>query len=399
MAPGSVRDLAWLCAIGVFVAIAQSMTLPLVALYAQSLGAAPGAIGLVLGVGFVLPVLTAISIGTWVDRVGARRMILAGAIGLAIAPVLPVIAPSLAALALLQIVSGVSHLSGVVAAQSYVARVAGPRERNFGWYTTFVSVGQLVGPFAVGVAIELLGYRGALVLSGSTGLAAALLSRGLPPVAVRAVEAPSPSHAMPRSPTYSPKSDLVTHPPLRLALLASGATLFALGVHQTFFPIYLDVQSISPAWIGGLVSLRALSAILVRPFLAPLGRLVGRRSVMLGLTLLLCGVGLALIPMGSAVGLFATASVLLGIGSGIAQPMTMVVLSDHVLSERRGAALGARLSINFLALGLSTILLGAAIPVLGYAASFLLCGAIPAFVAVWVGLGKTGLEAPQPILP
>src|SRR6056297_3128185 len=121
MVPGSVRDLAWLCAIGAFVAVAQSMTLPLVALYAQSLGAAPTAIGLVLGVGFVLPVLTAISIGTWVDRVGARRMILAGAIGLAIAPVVPVLAPSLAALALLQIVSGVSHLSGVVAAQSYVA--------------------------------------------------------------------------------------------------------------------------------------------------------------------------------------------------------------------------------------------------------------------------------------
>lgn len=380
-------------------AVAQSMTLPLVALYSQRLGAAPGAIGLVLGVGFVLPVLTAISIGTWVDRVGARRMILAGAIGLAVAPVLPVLAPSLAALALLQIVSGVSHLSGVVAAQSYVARLAGPRERNFGWYTTFVSLGQLVGPLAVGVAIELLGYRGALVLSGSTGVAAALLSRGLPPVAVRAVKASCPSHAMPRTTTYSPKSELLMNPPLRLALLASGATLFALGVHQTFFPIYLDVQNISPALIGGLVSLRALSAILVRPFLVPLGRLVGRRSVMLGLTLLLCGVGLALIPMGSTVGLFATASVLLGIGSGIAQPMTMVVLSDHVLSERRGTALGARLSINFLALGLSTVVLGAVIPVLGYAASFLLCGAVPAFVAIWVGLGKTRLEAPQPNLP
>lgn len=399
MVPGSIRDLAWLCAIGAFVAIAQSMTLPLVALYAQRLGAAPGAIGLVLGAGFVLPVLTAISVGTWVDRVGARRMILAGAIGLAVAPVLPVLAPSLAALALLQIVSGVAHLSGVVAAQSYVARVAGPRERNFGWYTTFVSVGQLVGPFAVGVAIELLGFRGALVLSGATGLAAALSSRGLPPVTVRAVEAPDRSHAMPRARTFSTRSDLITHPPLRLALLASGATLFALGVHQTFFPIYLDVQRISPAAIGGLVSLRALSAILVRPFLAPLGRLVGRRSVMLGLTLLLCGVGLALIPMGSTVGLFAIASVLLGIGSGIAQPMTMVVLSDHVLSERRGAALGARLSINFLALGLSTILLGAAIPVLGYAASFLVCAAIPASVAMWIWLGRARLEAPQPILP
>lgn len=206
-----------------FVAVAQSLALPLVALYSQELGAAPQAIGLVLGVGFVLPVLAAVSIADWVDRIGARRMVVAGAIGLAVAPVIPWIEPSLIALAAMQVVMGVAHLGSVVAAQSYVARIGGPRERNFGWYTTFVSVGQLAGPFVLGLALESTGYPGALATSAAVGVAAAGLAVGLRPLGD--ADAPAASAA----PGASRKRDLASSRPLRLALVASGATLFALG--------------------------------------------------------------------------------------------------------------------------------------------------------------------------
>lgn len=386
---GPTRELAWLCVIGVAVAVAQSMTLPLVALHAGSLGAAPQAIGLVLGAGFVLPVVTAVGIGGWVDRLGAPRMILVGALGLAVGPLVPAALPSLATLTVLQVVTGVAHLAGVVAAQSYVARIAGPRERNFGMYTTFVSFGQLLGPFAVGAAIDGMGYRGALLVTAGAGVVAAALSRALPRLPRRhdAPEAPPPRRTRHR--------ELVRAPSLRLALGASGATLFALGVHQTFFPVYLDLQHLSPTLIGVLVGLRALSAIAVRPFLAPLGRLVGQRSTTLGLTLAFCALGLAFIPLGSTVTLFAIASILVGVGSGVSQPMTMVVLADHVPAERRGAALGARLSMNFLALGMSTVLLGAIIPLFGYGPSFVVCALVPAAVAVWVWRGGARLETPR----
>ena len=365
------------------------MTLPLVALYSQALGATPALIGIVLGTGFVLPVLTAVYLGGWVERLGAPRMILLGALGLATAPLIPALCPSLLALAMLQIAAGLSHLAGVVAAQSYVARISGSRERNFGWYTTLVSLGQLIGPFALGAIIEVLGYRGALVASGGAGVVAAGLSRLLP----RLSECPT-GGAVPLPSTID-GPELSANRPLRAALLASGATLFALGVHQTFFPVYLDTQHISSTLIGILVGLRALASIAVRPFLAPLGKAVGQRSVMLGVTLLLCGLGLALIPLGNVVALFAAASVLLGLGSGISQPLTMVVLSDHVHQARRGTALGARLSVNFFALGLSTLLLGALIPVLGYATSFIACAILPATVGAWVWRGGTRLEAPH----
>lgn len=369
------------------------MTLPLVALYSQELGAAPRAIGIVLGAGFVLPVLAAISIGDWVDRIGARRMVVAGAIGLAVAPLIPWLEPGLITLTAMQVVMGVAHLGSVVAAQSYVARIEGPRERNFGWYTTFVSVGQLVGPFALGVALESFGYPGALVTSMAVGIAAAGLALGLRPSGHPPGRSPSTASAASR------KRDLATSRPLRLALLASAATLFALGVHQTFFPVYLDRQGIGAGSIGVLVGLRALAAILVRPFLGPLGRLVGGRAVLLGVTLALCALGLALMPMGPSLAVFALASVVLGVGSGVSQPMTMVVLSDHVDAVRRGAALGARLSVNFLALGLATVTIGAAVPIVGYSVAFVAGALLPLSAAAMVVRGGAQLEAPPRTAP
>lgn len=359
------------------------MTLPLVALYSLALGASPTVIGVVLGAGFVLPVVAAVSVGGWVDRVGAPRMILVGAIGLASAPIIPVLLPDLMALVALQVVAGLAHLTAVVAIQSYVARIGGSRETNFGWYTTLVSVGQLTGPFLVGLLIEVVGYSSAFMVSAGAGVLAALASRALPRLTKDRVD-------------KAERPDLPTKPakgtpsrPLCAALLTSGATLFALGVHQTFYPVYLDTQNVSPTLIGALVGLRALAAIAIRPFLAHLGRLVGNRTVMLGVTLMLCAVALALVPLGNSILMFAAASVLLGLGSGVSQPLTMVVLSDHVKPARRGAALGARLSVNFLALGLSTFLVGAFIASLGYSASFVLCATLPAGVAIWMLLADS----------
>lgn len=381
-----MQTLVWLCAIGLSVAVSQAMMLPLAALYSLELGASPALIGIVLGAGFVLPVVAAVSVGGWVDRVGAPRMILVGAIGLALAPIIPVLLPGLLALVALQVVAGLSHLAAVVAVQSYVARIGGSREKNFGWYTTLVSLGQLIGPFLVGILIEVLGYSSAFIVSAGTGLLAALASRALPRLPKNEIDKAERSGL-----STNPASGL-SNQPLRTALLTSGATLFALGVHQTFYPVYLDTQDISPTLIGALVGLRALAAIAIRPFLAYLARLVGNRSIMLGVTLMLCAVALALLPLGNSVLMFAAASILLGLGSGVSQPLTMVVLSDHVKPARRGAALGARLSVNFLALGLSTLLIGALIASLGYATSFVAGALLPGLAAAWLLRGGGRLD-------
>ncbi len=388
--PGGRRELVWLCVTGAFIAITQSMTLPLVALYSQALDAGPSLTGLVLTAGFVLPIMCAVPVGHWVDRLGAKPVITLGALGLALAPLWPVLYPSLVTLALLQLLTGIAHLGSVVAAQSYTSRLAGSRERNFGWYSTLVSLGQLVGPFLLGGLIEIRGYRSTLVVSGISAVGAAIASRFLSRLSVVRTDIGGASASR-----LQPRLRFRANLPLRTAMIASGAILFALGIHQTFFPVYLSAQDISPSTIGVLVGLRAVAAVMVRPFLPAIGRLFRSRSIALSCMLLLGGLSLFLMPTGGSLAVLA--SVLLGIGSGVAQPLTMVVLSDHIDEGQRGAALGARLSANFLALGASTLLLSLLIPTLGFSLSFLICAVLICVVVLLILLRGRSLEAPRPV--
>ena len=126
----------------------HAMMAPLVPLFGLELGASPAVIGLLVSAGYVLPLLLAIGAGSLVDRRGPRPLIVGGMIGMTLSPLLVAAVPDLGALIVAQLVLGLSHLLVIVAAQAHVAsRGEGQaRERNFGWYTTFVSVGQLTGP-------------------------------------------------------------------------------------------------------------------------------------------------------------------------------------------------------------------------------------------------------------
>lgn len=187
---------------------------------------------LVLTAGFVLPIVCAVPVGHLVDRLGAKPVITIGALGLALAPPWPVLHPSLVTLTLLQLLTGIAHLGSVVAAQSYTSRLAGSHERNFGWYTTLVSLGQLVGPFLLGGLIEISGYRSALIASGVSAVSAAIASRFLPQLSVVETNASGASVSQ-----GQPRIRFRANVPLRTAMITSGAILFALGIHQTFFPV------------------------------------------------------------------------------------------------------------------------------------------------------------------
>lgn len=351
-----------------FIGATQAMTIPLVALYSAQLGADAGLVGAVVTAGFILPVFLAVPVGALVDRLGARAMIAAGAAGLAVAPLAPLLAPSIPSVFALQLLAGVAHLTAVVAAQALVASLgAGAhRVRNFGWYTTMVSLGQFVGPLLIGAAIDFGGYRSSLLLlaiAPTLGLAACAFLR------------PREASAG-LAPPHRPGEilGLGRSGPVQLALLASGVTLFALGIHQSFFPVYLDKLAYPASTIGVLVSLRALVAMVVRPLLPLLAARSWSRTALLSAMLLGLGLSVAALSLPPVVAVLAIASVGLGIASGVTQPLTMVVLSDGVVPTLRGVGLGMRLTVNYLAMGASGVLVGALIGLIGYRPGFAACG-------------------------
>lgn len=257
----SSRRLALLCATGVFVAMVQASVVPYVALHAGAVGAPPAVTGLIVALGFLLPLTIAIRIGKIVDRYGVHALLVVGSMLLVAGPIPVMVAPNPVTIVLLTVLVNLGHVTCVVASQRAVAQTVASRETAYGWFTTFVSLGQLIGPILLGQAIDSRGLQaglGSLEFSALAALAFAVVTRFLIPR-----QAGRPSHAHP-----SIRGELRGNRAFLISIAGSGAVLFVLGVHQTFYPVVLDSMGVSAFVIGLILGARAVAAVLVRPLLA-----------------------------------------------------------------------------------------------------------------------------------
>jgi MFS family permease len=323
-----------------FVAIGTYM--PLVPMLGLSLGASPSAVGLLVSAAYGLPLFLAMPVGSLVDRVGARVPVLAGLAGLMLAPGLLAVQPSLAALAVAQVLFGVSHLVVVIAAQRFVA-TAGSRksvERDFGLYTMAVSAGQFVGPLVGGLLVDMAGFRAAHGLAAACSLLALLIAATL---------RNQSTGARPRARVPVSKEHVfaqLRNPGVRVAIVASSAVIVGMAALQTFLPIQVLAMGYSATAVGVLFSIKSGAGMAIRTVMPLVVRMAGRRSRLLLVCVIVVGAGTAIIGFASTFTTMAVISLLVGLASGVSQPLSMVAVIDHVASSYQGHALGLRMAAN-----------------------------------------------------
>lgn len=337
-----------------------------VPLYAVTLGASPAVVGLLVSMNYLIPMFLALSVGGLVDRIGSKGPLSAAALLLALAPMVVWAQPSIASLALLQVLAGIAHLVFVVSAQRFVSDLGrGARaERNFGWYSTFQSAGQMAGPLLGGLLIDLQGRQGAFLGAGLLALLALVVTRLLraPPPDAPAV-ADGAKAAATEQPGQGPGRHqkirgLLANPGMRMAIAISCGVLVAQSVGQTFLPVYLDELRFSATMIGFLISLRGFMSMMVRPFMPVIVRALGGRATAAMIMVLVLALGLGMTGFVDTVLPLMAASLLVGLGAGITQPLSIVTVTDHVAKSEVGLALGMRLTWNRLAQVSSPALMG-----------------------------------------
>lgn len=368
-----VRNLVLLC-VGMGVSfIAQTMLLLAVPLRALELGASPATVGGLLSAPFWLPMLLAIPLGRLVTRLGARRMMLIGATGLTLGPWAAVVFPGMAGLLVTQLVIGLMQITMGISAQSTIASLARGKslERFFGWYTTSVSSGQLLGPLAGGLLIDAFGTRAVFPLIGTIPLVSMSCASLL-------VGAATVGHKTTQSLLgYSSQVTLLRrNVAVQVSIVVTIAMMFVMGAHAAFFPVYLESLQVPAALIGLLVSLRALSSTVVRPLMAAIITLLGGRSRTITACIFAAAIGLMLTGTSQQVVILAILAALIGIGTGLAQPLTMVAIADHVPVYDRSSALGLRLTVNQGAQVLGPLVLGAVAELAGFTVMFIAGGAL-----------------------
>jgi MFS family permease len=337
---------------------------PLVPLLAQRLGAAPSLIGLLVGAFNLLPVFLSVPAGGLTDVFGVRRMFLAGVLCNVANGFLLLVARSFPVIFLAQLIGGLGFQFHVVGSQSYISRLptAVQREKGFSVITFVAALGQMVGPAVGGWIAGRAGYRAAF--------AAALLLSAAGLVVLGLREALSPA-----SPRYSLRHNLkqacglLADPRMRVVLVFASVAIFAVSLRISFLPVLLRSRGLNETLLGLLIGLLAGTSTLVRPFVGNLLAALGRKAL-LAIAAITIVLGAGTVPLFSSVLPLALAVSVFGIGFGLTQPLSMVMVADLAKPEHAGVAIGVRFTAITLATMLGPVLFGFVVEGFGLSAAF-----------------------------
>ncbi len=396
--------------------VGLSMLSTAVPLYAVALGATPLWVGAIVALPSVLPALLGVSAGRWVDRAGPPRWLAIGTAGTASAPLLLALVPGMAVLAVAQLALGTFQLFATVAAQSLVAGLGrnGSMARDYARFTTAISLGRLVGPALVGVAIDLAGFRPAFTLAAGFGTVAAAVAWRVRAGVTRTAPDPAPGSAPDPAPGPAParatdqrgrdrRPPLLRNVGVQVAVASSVGLFVALSVRQAFLPVALEAHGYSATAIGTLISVGAAATVAVRPAMPRISRAFGGTARALVAAMTFVAVGVGLLGLATSPAALAFLLVAAGVGTGVGLPSSIVMVAGRVDPDRRGAALGLRLSLNRAAQLVAPVLVGAVVSAAGFAAGFGVAGVAVA-ASAWLVARRSGVWAgpsssPPPSLP
>lgn len=340
--------LGWLLLQAALVHAANAVVRPMVSYRALELGAGNVQIGMIATAWGVLPLLLAFAVGRRADVWGAGRLLVAGGLLSVTGSIVALLSPQLWVLFASASALGLAHLLLMVGQQSAIAQAVtqADRDRGFGWLTSASSVGQMLGPTVVLSLAGWLAGSGSVAVVGlaiAAGLALAAAPLGLACALTRVRAVPQG----PRATSRQAVSTLMRSDGMWRAMVTSGTVMAAIDILMAFLPAWAEERGVSVAVVGWMLGLRGLVTVGIRLAVPWLIRTFTRRWTFVGS--LISGVaGLAMLPFVDAVGGFG-AMVLLGIGLGLSQPLTLSWVSILAPPELRGAAVGLRLSANRLA--------------------------------------------------
>jgi MFS family permease len=358
---------------------------PAVSYRALELGASTFEIGLVQSAFSVLPAITAVAIGRFIDRGGERAWLAVSMAVFTVGSVFAAYADSVLALGVAQLVVGLGQIVFLVVSQSYIANF-GPRDERdarFGHYVTANSIGQLAGPvltaFIIGGGLGSVAGGGVLpatptglalfgvaILTGLAAVTAAFLPR-----LRRAQRQGSADDTAGQPGMLATTRVLLGRRGMPAAMAISIVVASSVDVVMAYLPVYGDAAGLSVALVGLLLSIRGVAGLVSRVFMGRLIELLGRERLLV-LSMLLAGGGLALLPFATADWVLGALMIATGLGLGLGQPMTIAWVATRSPRQERATALALRITGNRGSLLIIPPLMGAVAGATGVAMVFVI---------------------------
>ena len=307
-------------------------------LYALELGASASAVGVLVGLLYVFPLLISWPVGRYADRMGSRWPLLFGAACGAAAMLIPYFVRELVALYVASVLMGIAFTLYNVLLPNVVGLLSAPHERarNFSNASLVGSITMFAGPLVSGIAIDLSSHPVAclLLVTLSAGAAVVLVAwGGMLPGGSRHVEA------------RGSVRESLTDPAMVRALATSSLVQVGQDLYQFYIPVYGHGIGLSASAIGGLLSAMAVAAFMVRFFLPALLARFGDEKV-LAFSFYLSALAFAVAPFFESVAVLVLVTFVFGLGMGCGQPITTLQIFSRSAAGRSGEMLGLRQSVN-----------------------------------------------------
>ncbi|HKN86776.1 MAG TPA: MFS transporter [Nitrospiraceae bacterium] len=384
------RSFVLLCGVGIVCFISYNLVrMPVLALFAQSLGAGPGTIGLVVSVSTLTGVFLKLPSGALSDIYGRRFLLRIGVVAFGLPPFVYPFIHNVDALIALRFVHG---LATAIFAPSALATVADLyRERRgaaMGTYTACTQAGALLGPVLGGWLVYAAGFPVTFVTAGVFGCLGVMLfvllhlnpplprvkDKGLKPVLAD---------------MWQGFRIVAQNRRVLITSATDGAKMIANGALMAFLPLYAISIGLNAGEAGMLFGVQGVTSFLSKPVMGRVSDRIGRKPLIMG-GLLICAGTFVLIPHTQSFLILVWLAAGFGFGEAVVTSSASAFVADVSELKTLGAAMGMQGTISDIGHASGPLLGGLLVARLSYQNAFAVIAAIQVLAAAlfWVLVRK-----------
>ena len=378
----SSRSFLLICTVGIFCFISYNMVrMPVLALFAEHLGAGPERIGLIVSVSTLTGVLLKLPSGALSDIYGRRFLLRIGVVAFGLPPFLYLFITDLNSLTALRFVHG---LATAIFAPSALATVAELyRERRgaaLGTYTACTQSGALLGPFIGGYLAHVAGFDFAFVTAGVCGCIAIMLFYSLHlDVATPRVQQKGMQPLL--AEMWKGFVVVARNRKVLITSATDGAKMIANGALMAFLPLYGLTVGLNPGEVGLLFSVQAGTSFFSKPIMGRVSDRVGRQPLII-IGLLICAATFVCMPHVSFFALLLLLSAGFGFGEAVVSSSSSAFVADSSEFKTLGAGMGMQGTIGDIGHASGPLLAGILIANMSYAGAFTIIASLQVAAAL-----------------
>ncbi len=369
---GSYGTLLFICCGLAFASyFASYLRIPVVPLFAASLGATTIQVGLINSAFLLMMALLSLPLGILSDRLGRKLLVTWGLVISLVTSLLLYFSQTPGQLMGIYLLFGIGLAAVGPTLMSYVADIspASHLGRSYGWYTTAIYSGMSLGPAVGGFFAQGWGFRPLFLMAAAfTAIIVWLAIFFLPGTEV--TQNPKPL----KTRNFLISKDLWHNRPLLGCWLVTLGGCFGQGMFITFFPLYADYRGLSVGQIGVVFAVQAVVNALSRFPIGGLSDRVGNRRNLAALGFLAFGAAIGALGIARSMAHFVLVAMALGATMGLAFTPLGALIAETVPAESRGLAMGGYNTCIYLGMMLSSAFMGGVLGIISFASGFLLSG-------------------------